>query len=326
MNNILIYGQSYDLHLDSVTYFLEKKNVNVILFDRNKTGHTIDVSFKSGKFQVLLNIDNTHYHLRKDIQGIFWRPKPSSKADNLDKSCTREEYFLAYELINQSMGLDYLKIEDCKFINSINMEQKMNNKIYQLHLAMLCDLVIPSTMISNNFHSIEKFFSYTDTIIYKHLSFLTTEEGKPCTTKILNAKDFSTTENTIIKKTPLIYQNFIRKAYELRIIIVHTKVFPVRIDYSENSQNKIDWRSSDSQINFSIGYLDPEVQKNLLRFHEKSGLVYAAYDFIVDIHGTYIFLECNPAGNWMFVGEEIGNIISSAIADYLASDNSYFAN
>ena len=49
------------------------------------------------------------------------------------------------------------------------------------------------------------------------------------------------------------------------------------------------------------------------------GLNFGCFDFIVTPSGDYVFLECNPNGQWLWVEDATGLKISEAIADFLSS-------
>ena len=53
------------------------------------------------------------------------------------------------------------------------------------------------------------------------------------------------------------------------------------------------------------------------RFLQLMHLNFGAFDFIVTPSGEYVFLECNPNGQWLWVELETGMKISEAIADFL---------
>ena len=48
------------------------------------------------------------------------------------------------------------------------------------------------------------------------------------------------------------------------------------------------------------------------------GLVYAAIDLRLTPAGDHVFLEVNPAGQWLFVEQATGQGISDALAGQLA--------
>ena len=47
------------------------------------------------------------------------------------------------------------------------------------------------------------------------------------------------------------------------------------------------------------------------------GLMFGAFDFIVDQNGDWIFLEINPNGQWLWLEKILGLPISKKIVDYL---------
>ena len=118
---------------------------------------------------------------------------------------------------------------------------------------------------------------------------------------------------------PRIYQPLIEKSYELRVYVVNNHVFVIKIDSQLDKDGSIDWRTASNMDFFSITELSRETHKNIIQFQQKANLTYGAYDFIVDQEGREIFLECNPSGNWLFVGDEIANEISKTIANALVT-------
>jgi glutathione synthase/RimK-type ligase-like ATP-grasp enzyme len=51
-----------------------------------------------------------------------------------------------------------------------------------------------------------------------------------------------------------------------------------------------------------------------LSFMQRMGLNFGCFDFIVTPDNRYVFLECNPNGQWLWIEQETGMKISEAIA------------
>ena len=62
--------------------------------------------------------------------------------------------------------------------------------------------------------------------------------------------------------------------------------------------------------------MSESLKERLLEFHEKAGLVFAAYDFL-ESGDDVIFLECNPGGAWLWLEHSLGLKVSEHIARYL---------
>lgn len=53
------------------------------------------------------------------------------------------------------------------------------------------------------------------------------------------------------------------------------------------------------------------------RYLAEFGLHYGAFDFVIDPADRWHFLECNPAGQWLWLFHETGVPIPAALADAL---------
>ena len=70
-----------------------------------------------------------------------------------------------------------------------------------------------------------------------------------------------------------------------------------------------------------LGRLDDRVavvEERLRALQRRLGLVYGAIDMRRTAEGEHVFLEVNPAGQWLFVEERCGLPISQSVAGFLA--------
>jgi glutathione synthase/RimK-type ligase-like ATP-grasp enzyme len=65
--------------------------------------------------------------------------------------------------------------------------------------------------------------------------------------------------------------------------------------------------------------LPESVRSGLLQLVERLGLVYGAVDMRQTPAGDYVFLEINPAGQWLFIEQRTHQPISDALADTLCA-------
>jgi glutathione synthase/RimK-type ligase-like ATP-grasp enzyme len=63
--------------------------------------------------------------------------------------------------------------------------------------------------------------------------------------------------------------------------------------------------------------LPEEVETRLRAYRRALGLQYGAVDMRLRPDGTYVFLEINPAGRWLFVEDATGQPIAAALARLL---------
>jgi glutathione synthase/RimK-type ligase-like ATP-grasp enzyme len=128
----------------------------------------------------------------------------------------------------------------------------------------------------------------------------------------------------IIERTGLIYQNYIQKKYELRIIVVKDKVFAFKVNNQEASDDniKLDWRHCFSESNFNlvsweVTELPITIEKKCVELVKELNLDYSAIDMILTPDDEYYFLEINPSGNYMWLEKATKVKISEEIAKYI---------
>lgn len=121
-----------------------------------------------------------------------------------------------------------------------------------------------------------------------------------------------------VRHAPVIVQPYVDKAYELRVTVVGDHVFTCRIDSQELSEAVVDWRSRDvGAIPHTAFKLDADLEQSVRGFMREAGLEYATFDFIVTPQEETFFVDCNPAGQYLWVESRTGLPITTAIADWL---------
>ncbi len=314
MGAVLIIGQNIDdPHINKVVKHLKNKKIETVFFERYSFNQYVTYSFNN-KVSACLTVDNADYPLSSEyFRSVFFRQKPffnfehSHNMDIGDK-LKMQEWRHAISPIR-----DFLS--DSFWVNDPYDSQKISQKIYQLKLALDVRLTIPKTVITNNPDTVLSAFPDKNKVVYKTLSSFMSS-GKIIYTNEISQSDIKKNAE-MIKVAPGIFQELFDKQHELRISIVREDVFVYKVNSQSNKLCTLDWRHQQKPDMFVRGECSSEMISKLLKFHKKSGLVYAAYDFIVDKNGKEIFLECNPSGQWYF-NKEIGDKISMAVAEALA--------
>ena len=307
----LICTQQDDIHSEYVKSAIEKLGGETLFFHRYDIEQYLSFGFTTKCSDGWLSIDGKKYSLTKDIASILWRNKPCLSSEILGAESNLPDQFRYHEWRHSLTSMeDFLPNKKC--VNSLSSRTLMSRKVGQLKAALDCGLMIPSTIISNSRLDVESHLK-DDNIIYKTLSSFATQQ------KIIytNAVQKSALSADEICLAPGIFQERIEKAYELRVAVVGDDVFATKIDSQKYDITKLDWRFDQNEYMFSPGELSVETTNKLKKFHKDSGLVYGAYDFIVDKNNNEIFIECNPSGQWLFVGEELGEPITLALAKQL---------
>ena len=65
------------------------------------------------------------------------------------------------------------------------------------------------------------------------------------------------------------------------------------------------------------GLLTLNIQEKAIAITQALGLTYSAIDMVLDRNKNFVFLECNPNGQWAWIETRLGYPISATIVDLL---------
>jgi glutathione synthase/RimK-type ligase-like ATP-grasp enzyme len=129
------------------------------------------------------------------------------------------------------------------------------------------------------------------------------------------------TDNRSISISPVIYQQHIKKASDVRVTIVGDKIFAAEIDSQSDPEAVVDWRKT---VNPSLGHRRIELPKTisdlLHRLMQRLGLEFGAIDFVRTPDDRYVFLEINPNGQWLWLDDMLGLGITDEVTTWLARE------
>jgi glutathione synthase/RimK-type ligase-like ATP-grasp enzyme len=113
-----------------------------------------------------------------------------------------------------------------------------------------------------------------------------------------------------------LFQEWVPKAYEVRLTVVDGRFFASRID-AGSSAGYTDWRADYDALTYTAIETPAFVRSRVATFLDHLHLRFGALDFVVAPDGEWWFLECNPNGQWAWIEEATGLPIAAAIADAL---------
>lgn len=187
----------------------------------------------------------------------------------------------------------------------------------QLVVAQRCGLKVPPTLISNDPREIVAFCKAADGrgAIYKTFSaFVATSL---LTEELLADPD-------VLRWTPGIYQHYVEKDHELRVTVIGSRLFPLRINSQQTVRGTIDWREAQliprgkaGDLTFEPVVLPRPIREACRRIIRTLGLAYGAIDLIVTPDGEYVFLEVNPSGQFLWAEYEAGLPLLDAMSEML---------
>ena len=190
--------------------------------------------------------------------------------------------------------------------------RKVENKIYQTKLANECGLIMPNSLVTNEFVMANRFISNNKTIIKPISTGKIVDKGK---IRLFNTSIISKNVSDI-NLTPIYLQEYIDKLFEVRVTIINQHIYPVKII----PYNEVDWRIEQEKNIYELIDIPNQVKYKCINLMNKMNINFGAFDFIVNKRGEYIFLEVNPNGQWLWLEEELNINISNKIVSYLLEE------
>jgi hypothetical protein len=121
-----------------------------------------------------------------------------------------------------------------------------------------------------------------------------------------------------LRHCPMVFQELIPKAHELRVAWVGDEAYAGALDASGTSRGHTDWRrAAPDECRWQKARLPAEVSSGLRALMSELGLVFGSIDLICTPSGEHVFLEVNPGGEWGMLELDLGLPIAEAIAGAL---------
>ncbi len=213
-------------------------------------------------------------------------------------------------------------LNKCFWVNSPWSIKDASNKFRQLQVACELGLQVPETLVTNDYVTVENFFKVCDgSMLYKpitsgHLSSQFSRTQLMTYSTLIKRGDLA--KMKLVKNCPGMFQRYIEKQYEVRVTIVGNKVFPAKIDSQRYLEKRTDWRKGKYIRGiFTKCEIPVDLEEKLKVFLKKFDLKLGAFDLIVNKSGEYIFLECNPNGEWAWIEDCTGMPITDTLINLL---------
>ena len=320
---VLLLTHSGDFYtIDLVSQALTRRGVRPIRFNTDLFPSSIKLLAHAGDERTAhLFTEAGEQISAAEVRAVWarklWSPR---MADDLDE---RYRLMCVGESIAALEGfLDAL--HDARWVNDLQRQRAAENKQRQLRLAARAGLRVPRTLVTNDPAAARQFFAETEgQTVAKLLRpiAVSMDADEPFVyTSRVREEDLNGAES--LRHSPMVFQELIPKACELRVAFVAGETFTGALDASGTSRGHTDWRRvAPEECRWQKAELPTEVVSGLQALMSELGLVFGAVDLICTPSGEYVFLEVNPGGEWGMLERDLGLPISEAIAEALLEDN-----
>ncbi len=198
------------------------------------------------------------------------------------------------------------------------------SKMRQLRLAQALGMAVPATCFSNRKEDVVAFARPFEYVMLKSIEsdnvWLGDEKEYVFFGQKVQSASLEGQPQEAFSQTVNFVQEYIEKQYELRITVVCDKIFACKIDSQcmEEDKGKVDWRQGyEYGLRYESYELPDAVKLFCFSFLQEMHLNFGCFDFIVTPQDDFVFLECNPNGQWLWIEQETRMRISQAIAECL---------
>ncbi len=313
---ILLITNKEDITVDYVVRELKKRNTSYYRLNTEDIPGNICIDFNFSKDTFLL------YDLVKectvdleDVTSVYFRRPRISNLDHIEGINDTERLYLRQETA-QILEAIYKILEKRFWINNVYRIREAENKVYQLRLAKQIEFLTPDAILSNSPESVRGFMDRhdKDCVIKPVRSGAIGGDAKKV---VFTSRIADIPRDEQIRVSPLYLQNRIKKDADLRITTIGERVYCARIDSQIDEMAETDWRRAKGILKHTEQDLPGDVKEKCLEITSRLGLVYSAIDLIQTCDGEYVFLECNPNGQWAWIEERLGFPISQDIVGLL---------
>jgi glutathione synthase/RimK-type ligase-like ATP-grasp enzyme len=239
----------------------------------------------------------------------WWRrPRPFTLHEGLAAGSEQLVYAECQEAIS---GL--WPALDVTWVNRPELDEVAHHKPYQLAVAGEVGLAIPRTVITNDPVEARRFIHELgfERVVYKMFA---ASEAAWRETRVLRADELA--QLSEVRLQPVIFQEFVPAECDVRVTAIGERLFATAIRTSPGGY-QFDYRMELGSATMEPTQLPRDVYEKLRALMQRLGLVYGAIDLRRTSDGQHVFLEVNPAGEWLFVEQGGGQPITEAMAELL---------
>ncbi|MGW8551337.1 ATP-grasp ribosomal peptide maturase [Streptomyces tubercidicus] len=251
-----------------------------------------------------------------EVAAVYYR-RPTPYAARYQHLPAQQRDFAAAEA-RHGLGGVLNHLHGVAYVNHPGAVTAADFKPAQLQLAAQLGLGIPPTLVTNDVEAARKFAADHGPVIYKAFRGLPTGEDGHTGAIWAQRVDPEAFDDTLAV-TAHLFQAEIPKTGDVRVTVVGKKAFAQQIAALDGA---LDWRRGDWDALLHAPIAVPaSVEAALHSYLAAFRLVFGAFDFALTGDGDrpedWVFIECNPNGQWGWLPD--ADAITTAFADILST-------
>jgi glutathione synthase/RimK-type ligase-like ATP-grasp enzyme len=310
---VLIISSLDDVHAQAVMVALAARGgseVELLGLSDFPQRLALSMAFEDGKHSFALHRPGGQTFDLDRVRAVWWRrPQafvlPEAITDPAHRRFAISEATTAFQGLYQSV--------DAVWVNEPLRDAAASHKPFQLTLAQRIGLEIPPTLMTNDPGAATAFWQRNEgEVVYKQ--FLALPETWRETRRLRPQEaDLA----AAVQWAPVIFQRYVEAEADIRVTAIGDELFAAAADVRSAGY------PTDVRLNLDVHYIPHELPElvgaKLRRMMNELGLLYGAIDLRLTPDGRYVFLEINPAGQFLYIEQATGQKIAAALAALLAS-------
>lgn len=298
---VLIFTIPGDFHTVAVRWGLERLGIEVVEFLTSDLPDQTSLAIDYTKTRTALLIDGRRFEL--DEIGVFWnrrleRPKAPEWVHEDDWDVLERECF---ELGNNARHLLSATVPT---INPAGHQNCADRKVLQLHVARSIGMNVSPTVVGNDFESIEALRRSQETIHKPFRFFHWRADPIPRANYAAPTPMMTEDLRRSVESCPMIYQGLVKGQRDVRVACFGEVQIACLITRRQGAGSEsLDIRQlmTEGATTADDTNIPPDLSQQIRQYMDQMGLLYAAFDFMIDEYDKWWFLECNESGQFLFI-------------------------
>ena len=301
----LLIGSESDTHLRIVAERLRSRNIKPVIFDADSLSE-VGYSLSPNKLMI------GGKAISMESRGWLRRVAPSrwttgDLVGSVSDISLRTRVRLVAAIVRHGSR---------KWLTNIDALQSAEDRIYQLVAACRIGIATPPTIVSADPEIIRHELGEDAVLKPLATGAFINAEGQPqtvhtsrLTPHILASGDFGA--------APFIAQKRIKVIRHLRVVTAGTTV---RTAALEADGLPLDWRAAEEAHSSWVPYKSPEIETKAMHLAAELNVGFSSQDWLVPTEGPPLFIDLNPAGQWMFLPESVAEPVTNHIIKFLTNE------
>jgi glutathione synthase/RimK-type ligase-like ATP-grasp enzyme len=326
---IIILSGPDDPHAFAVAEGVRRKGGDVTIWYTSDFPASSWESLEFEDDRLRLDIRGPHQTISQPAPATVWNRRLSKSLD-VSALHPADRLFGHAQCFDLRRSMVHLLGRDALWINSPLAQSRAILKPVQMRVAQESGFDVPRTLYSNDPERIRTFIRRMGgTVVFKQLALVGVwsdgdKRFAPYTTTV---REDQLADDLRTAAAPGIFQEILPRAYELRVTVMGDRMFVTRLDPPAAEDAKVDWRLAvlrGQTEQMKPASIPPSVEQSVRAYMRNMNLVFGCFDLFVTPEGRHVFIECNEAGQFLFVEQETGEAVLDAFVAFVMQGTPHF--